>query len=239
MSFSSRILCRPLSTTCARFQKPRQDEMNSKQRLNRLVLYNKRHLREHKKQIFKRFQRPSEHKGKDPLQVELCSFVWYFLFEKTDVSVTWFAVDFFLSFPAGIPIHTYGCRPTGVRHKGGWEGVPEMIPELVVPDIPEDFPLKPYVSYKAKEIEQEELTAKDIFNVVYGRKILRDFKEGSLDAEGNPSEPSAEEAMTPEEARKAARRTGSDLFTGGAPRSKIWNVRWRYSDTDMSDQRAS
>ncbi len=83
MSFSSRILCRPLSTTCARFQKPRQDEMNSKQRLNRLVLYNKRHLREHKKQIFKRFQRPSEHKGKDPFQVELL-FVCMVFFVRKD-----------------------------------------------------------------------------------------------------------------------------------------------------------
>ena len=35
----------------------------------------------------------------------------------------------------------------------------EMVPELVVPDL-SDTELKPYVSYKTKDIYQEQLTAK-------------------------------------------------------------------------------
>ena len=35
----------------------------------------------------------------------------------------------------------------------------EMIPELIVPDL-YDCKLKPYVSYKTKEINQEELTSR-------------------------------------------------------------------------------
>ena len=35
----------------------------------------------------------------------------------------------------------------------------EMIPELIVPDL-DDCNLKPYVSYKTKEINQEELTSR-------------------------------------------------------------------------------
>ena len=35
----------------------------------------------------------------------------------------------------------------------------EMIPELIVPDL-SDCKLKPYVSYKTKEINQEELTSR-------------------------------------------------------------------------------
>ncbi len=60
----------------------------------------------------------------------------------------------------GIPRHDYGCRGTGVRHEGRWEKIPEMVPELVVPKDLEDFPLKPYVSYRTREINQEELTSK-------------------------------------------------------------------------------
>ena len=52
-----------------------------------------------------------------------------------------------------IPIHKYGTRGTGVRHETHWEHIPETIPELVVPDL-EGFKLKPYVSYRTKEIYQ-------------------------------------------------------------------------------------
>merc|ERR1719187_2614495 len=105
-------------------------------------------------------------------------------------------------------IYNYGCRGTGVRHEAYWEHVPEMVPELVVPDL-SDTELKPYVSYKTKDIYQEELTAKDLFNVIYGQKIMGDYKAGRLDSEGNPLEPSAFESLTPQQARMFARQTGS------------------------------
>ena len=47
---------------------------------------------------------------------------------------------------------------------------------------------------------QEELSSKDLFHAVYGKKILRDFKEGKLDDDGNSAEPSEEENMTRDEA---------------------------------------
>jgi large subunit ribosomal protein L41 len=68
-----------------------------------------------------------------------------------------------------------------------------------LPDLT-DCKLRPYVSYKTKDIYQEPLTSRDLFNVIYGHKMLKDFKEGKLDTEGQPSEPSEEEKLTPEEA---------------------------------------
>lgn len=125
------------------------------------------------------------------------------------------------------PRYDYGQRRPGLEQEKGFELVPEMIPELVVPDL-KDCKLRPYVSYRSKEIHQEELTAKDLFNAVYGKKVLADYKEGKLDDQGEPLEPSEEERMTAEEARVKARKTGSDIFLGGAPRSKMWKVRWSY-----------
>ena len=43
-----------------------------------------------------------------------------------------------------------------MRHPHHWEHVPETVPELIVPDL-EGFKLKPYVSYKTKEIYQVRL----------------------------------------------------------------------------------
>ena len=37
-----------------------------------------------------------------------------------------------------------------------------------------------------QEIYQDELTARDLFNVIYGQKIITDFKAGKLDQDGNP-----------------------------------------------------
>ena len=129
-----------------------------------------------------------------------------------------------------IRIHDYGTRRGGFQQPSGFQPVKEMRPELVVPDL-EGFNLKPYVSYRTREIHQEELSSKDLFNAVYGKKVLKDFQEGRLDDEGNATEPSEEERMTAEEARVKARQTGSDVFVGGNPRSKYWNVRWEYRDT--------
>ena len=91
---------------------------------------------------------------------------------------------------------------------GAMEEIPEMIPELIVPDLT-DFHLKPYVSYATKEVYQEELTSKDLFNVIYAKKILKDYKTGQLDEDGNPLNPNEYEKTTPEEALGKAQATGS------------------------------
>ncbi|BFZ14326.1 hypothetical protein BsWGS_17364 [Bradybaena similaris] len=72
--------------------------------------------------------------------------------------------------------------PTGIYNKvtNEYIHVPEMVPEFVVPDLT-GFELKPYVSYKAKEINQSALTPQDIFNAVYARDIEDDFREGKID----------------------------------------------------------
>ena len=107
----------------------------------------------------------------------------------------------------------------------------EMIPELIVPDM-YDCKLKPYVSYKTKEINQEELTSRDLFNVIYGSKIVQNFKEGKLDCNGNPLEPSPMEQLSPEEALRLSRQTGSDVFSGGKEPSKTWNLDWKIGKTN-------
>ena len=63
-----------------------------------------------------------------------------------------------------------------------------------------DCNLRPYVSYRTKDIYQEPLTSKDLFNAIYGHKILTDFKEGKIDESGKSKEPSKEEKLTPDEA---------------------------------------
>jgi len=113
-----------------------------------------------------------------------------------------------------IPIHRNGVRNVGIQHFSRGEFVPEKVPELIVPDLT-GCKLKPYVSYATKEIHQEELTSKDLFNVIYGPKIIADFKAGKLDENGNPVEPSELEQQSAEEAYIRARQTGSDIFQGG------------------------
>ncbi|KAJ8968313.1 hypothetical protein NQ317_007563 [Molorchus minor] len=108
-------------------------------------------------------------------------------------------------------IYTRGVREVGYRNGDKYVVIPEKIPELIVPDLT-GFKLKPYVSYRAPDVIQSEFTAEDLFNVVYAPKIVKDFKEGKIDENGEPLEPSVEEKMTAEEARNKARQTGSDLF---------------------------
>lgn len=72
--------------------------------------------------------------------------------------------------------------------------------------------MKPYVSYRAPDVTQAPFTAKDLFNVVYAKKIIEDFKASKLDENGQPLEPSDNEKMTAEEAKIKARQTGSDMF---------------------------
>lgn len=104
-----------------------------------------------------------------------------------------------------------GVRETGYKLNGRFVEVPEMIPELVVPDL-KDCDLKPYVSYKADNVIQSEFTAQQLFDAIYSKKIVTDFKAGKLDQNGEPLEPSEEEKLQPEEAVARAKRTGSDIF---------------------------
>ncbi|XP_075980205.1 mitochondrial ribosomal protein L41 [Anticarsia gemmatalis] len=110
-----------------------------------------------------------------------------------------------------LEIDKRGVRDTGYYQNGRFVTVPEMIPELIVPDL-KDFDLKPYVSYRADDVIQSEFTAQQLFDAVYSKKIVNDYKQGKLDAEGNPLEPSEDEKLQPEEAVNRAKRTGSDIF---------------------------
>jgi len=122
-----------------------------------------------------------------------------------------------------IPIHRYGVKYNSILHPAKFEPVKEMTAEIIVPDL-EGCKLKPYVSYATKDIYQDELTSQDLFNVIYGPKIVKDFKEGKLDDDGNPLEPTEIEKMTSEEAYIKARQTGSDIFQGGEPTNPLWNL---------------
>jgi len=122
-----------------------------------------------------------------------------------------------------VKIHHYGVRGTHLKHHFGVENCDEMIPELIVPDL-EDCELKAYVSYATQDIYQDELTSQDLFNAIYGPKIVSDFKAGKLDDGGASLEPSEPELMQPEEAFIRARQTGSDIFQGGEPENKLWKL---------------
>jgi len=115
-----------------------------------------------------------------------------------------------------MPIETE-VKPIGYKYGDEFVRVPEMIPELIVPDL-KDCNLKPYVSYRVADIVQEEFTPQELFGYVYQSKIEEDFKNGKLDENGNPIEPSYEEKLTAEEAFIQARKTGSDIFSERIPK---------------------
>ncbi|XP_026756280.2 39S ribosomal protein L41, mitochondrial [Galleria mellonella] len=112
---------------------------------------------------------------------------------------------------AEFEIDNRGVRSTGYYMGEQFIKVPEMIPELIVPDL-KDCNLKPYVTYKADNVIQSEFTAQQLFDAVYSKKVVTDFKQGKLDADGMPLEPSEEEKLQPEEAVARAKKTGSDIF---------------------------
>lgn len=72
--------------------------------------------------------------------------------------------------------------------------------------------LKPYVSYRVREVRNEAFTPQDLFHAVYTDKVIRDYKEGKLQEDGSPLEASEEEQLEAEEARNRALRTGSDYL---------------------------
>ena len=121
-------------------------------------------------------------------------------------------------------VEKYGTKSTGIRHESFYEHVPEKVPELIVPDL-DDCDLKPYVSYATEEIYQEELTSRDLFNVIYGKKIIEDFKSNKLDKDGYSLEPNELEKLSPETAEMLAKKTGSDIFLGGVPYSKTFALK--------------
>lgn len=111
-----------------------------------------------------------------------------------------------------IPIETYGVRRTTMADEfGNVVDVPEMIPEFIVPDL-KDFPLKPYVSYRATPFTQGEFTPEDLFGAVYSQKIVDDWNKKQLNEDGSPKNPSEDELLSAEEACLQARKTGSDIF---------------------------
>jgi len=116
------------------------------------------------------------------------------------------------------PVYTE-VRDTGYKYEDVYHEVPELIPEIIVPDLT-GCQLKPYVSYKAADIYQSEFAAQDLFDIVYANKIKKDFEENKLDEDGIPLEPSEMEKMTPEAAWTLARKSGSDLFSERKPR--LW-----------------
>lgn len=113
--------------------------------------------------------------------------------------------------PGGLPIDHRGVRPIGITEADQFKVIPEMIPELIVPDLT-DCKFKPYVSYRVPEVTQTEFTSQDLFNVIYAEKIIKDFKEGKLEEDGSPKEPTENENLTAEEAWRRARKTGSDFI---------------------------
>lgn len=97
------------------------------------------------------------------------------------------------------------------RYPGYWINqkfhyVKEMEPELIVPDLT-DFKLKPYVSYRTKDIEQTELTAKALFNMTYADDIYKKY----LNREEIKIEASDDDIL---KAKIRAQQTGADLFLG-------------------------
>ncbi|KOC61699.1 39S ribosomal protein L41, mitochondrial [Habropoda laboriosa] len=110
-----------------------------------------------------------------------------------------------------IPIDRRGLKLTGKWENDKWVNIPEMIPELIVPDL-KDFHLKPYVSYRVPQFTKREFTAKDLFYLTYADKIKEDYKNCQLDENGQPLNPSENEKMTAEEAKNRADQTGTDLF---------------------------
>lgn len=111
-----------------------------------------------------------------------------------------------------IPVETYGVRDTFIRDDHGNKcDVPEMIPDLIVPDLT-DFKLKPYVSYRTSEFTQTQFTAEDLFNAVYSSKIVNDWNKKQLNEDGTSKQPSADELLEADEAFIRAKKTGSDIF---------------------------
>ncbi|XP_043480518.1 39S ribosomal protein L41, mitochondrial [Leptopilina heterotoma] len=110
-----------------------------------------------------------------------------------------------------LPLYTRGVKHSGYRSGTKYIPVPEMIPELIVPDL-KDCNLKPYVTYESEDVYQSEFTAQDLFNAVYLNKIVDDYHNKQLAPDGQSLNPSNEEKLTAEEAKNKSLKTGADIF---------------------------
>ncbi|XP_077985832.1 large ribosomal subunit protein mL41-like [Glandiceps talaboti] len=75
---------------------------------------------------------------------------------------------------------TTRCQRTGYFRSGKFVIVPEMIPEIVVPNL-KDFQLQAYVSHRCPDTLQEAYTTKDVFDMCVAPQIIEDFKAGKYD----------------------------------------------------------
>lgn len=110
-----------------------------------------------------------------------------------------------------IPIDKRGVKDTGYVFEGVYHEIPEKIPQLIVPNLA-GCAFKPYVSYRTPDVIQSEFTSEDLFNAVYSKKIVEDFRSGKLKEDGSAEEPSENETLDAETAFIRARQTGSDIF---------------------------
>lgn len=172
-------------------------QLNGKRNFRKFLLYNKRGTRE-----FKERQRTHPHPD-IPIQ-------------KRGVKDTGYLVPDFDPRATNYPHleDKLGKFRDAIRvfpSRGTYVEVPEMIPQLIVPDLT-GCAFKPYVSYRTPDVIQSEFTSEDLFNAVYGKKIVEDFRSGKLKEDGSPEEPSENELLDAETAFIRARQTGSDIF---------------------------
>ncbi|CAL8082340.1 unnamed protein product [Calicophoron daubneyi] len=73
--------------------------------------------------------------------------------------------------------------PTTVQLHGQLLEFPEMMLKLVVPPNLDKCELKPYVSWRAKTVQEEELSAERLFEKKYSNKIQDMFNQGIEDSE--------------------------------------------------------
>lgn len=136
--------------------------------------------------------------------------------------------------PLDIEIETYGVRqPTVVDEHGNTVVVPELIPELIVPDLT-GFELQPYVSYRTKPFTQTRFTTEDLFYAVYSEKIINDWNNKLLNEDGTPKHPSEDEQLNADVAFLRARRTGADIFCDG-PRHSSYDMVGEKPDLENDD----
>ncbi|XP_063993508.1 large ribosomal subunit protein mL41 [Diachasmimorpha longicaudata] len=123
-----------------------------------------------------------------------------------------------------IPIFHRGTRTTGIKVGEKFVLIPEMVPELIVPNL-EGCDLKPYVSYQSTRVVQSAFKPRDLFNAIYADKIKKDFEAKKLDDNGNSLEPSNFESLLPHEAQALAGKTGSDIFEQEKPPEYLEEVK--------------
>uniref|UniRef100_T1J038 Uncharacterized protein n=1 Tax=Strigamia maritima TaxID=126957 RepID=T1J038_STRMM len=89
--------------------------------------------------------------------------------------------------------------------------IPEMIPELIVPDFKrlQTKTIRFLSSSRRNPIGIHSQTT--LRRLLHG-KMISDFKNGKLDENGDSKEPNEDEKRTAEEAWIKARQTGSDIY---------------------------